>query len=214
VSDALVITGAAVRGHALVVDFQAFRTGSIALPPLVVAGRRITGLSVRISSLLDIANDAGLEPALPPLAVPGTLWVVVAAVMIVLAVAALVVAATRARSSRMALAQSARRQYARWVTARALKRISATMTGRAALAAAARETRTFLDAAFGLHCRAFVPRDFGEAVFPPDVAPDTGPRLERLFRRCDTLRFSGESVSDEAVAALLADIASLIASAK
>lgn len=204
----------------LIVDFQCWRTGVVALPPVNVAGKVVEGMEVRVASLLE-GKDAQtvLSPPAPPLAAPGTLWIVSGATTLLITAAALLIFfVLRGGIFFASLGRRRRRWRALRVIRKALKKISLqmekdTLNLSAAIAGAALELRRFLEVYCGVNCRSLVPAEFLQMEFPAGAMPgeQCSPRyFASFFTRCDTARFSGETISRAAVKALLSEVEAFV----
>jgi hypothetical protein len=205
----------------LLIDFQAFAPGLIPLPPVEIASRSFTGLEIRVASILESDEDLVLSPPASPLAVPGTVLVIYGAVFAVIVFILGVVFGGfwygkhldyfRARSLRRRTLRNIRRILRRIRIA-----LGKNKTGEGeALTLVSSEFRTFLSCFSGMNCRAMVPGEFLRLppLFPPEEgkAPsDTGGFLRDLFRRCDTLRFSGGAIDCGTAIGILEDIQNFV----
>jgi hypothetical protein len=186
----------------LLIDFQAFAPGIIPLPPVEIAARSFTGLEVRVMSILESGGALVLSPPAPPLAVPGTVPVIYGAVF---AATVLILGAVFGGlwcGNHLDYLRTRRlRRRALRNMGRTLRRLRFALgrnkTGEGeALTLVSLEFRNFLSRLSGVNCRAMVPGEFPglSSLFSPEegkVPPGTGEFLRDLFRRCDTLRFSG-----------------------
>jgi hypothetical protein len=199
----------------LLVDFTAFAPGTLELPPFPELG--LSGLTVNITSILG-SDSEGLvlsNPA-PPLAAPGTMFIIYGTVTgIILLFFALVGGRMWSRRHLGALLEKWRQQR----LIRLMKKVegrlrlslvkgypgSENYSGTLTLLSG--EFRTFLGYFSGLNCRAMTAGEFFD--FPPLIpsippAPVLrGEYLGTLFRCFDRLRFSGEGIEKEAVLGIL-----------
>jgi hypothetical protein len=213
----LVITRVEVerRGAAamLLVDFQAYVPGTIALPPLEIASHTFAGLEVTISSILSV-EQRGMVLSGPaePLVAPGTAALIYGAILgLLLLLLALTLGSLWGRTRLSDWAERLKRQRVIRAMGRTLKRLRAFSPGGdlEILETLSRDFRVFLGMLTGINCRAMVPSELlaldglgaGAALRPEAVAD--------LFRRCDALRFSGADVERETVFALLDDFKTL-----
>jgi hypothetical protein len=203
------------RGAAamLLVDFQAYLPGRISLPPIEIASHTFAGLEVTISSILSVERQGMILSApAEPLAAPGTAALIYGAILgIILLFLALALGGVWGRTRLRSFAERLKRQRVIRAMGRTLKRLRAASPGGdlAIPETLSRDFRVFLGILTGINCRAMVP---GEFLALDSLAPGAGLRPETvadLFRRCDTLRFSGEGMEREAVFALLDDFKSL-----
>ncbi|GHV11824.1 hypothetical protein FACS189491_03750 [Spirochaetia bacterium] len=205
----------------LLVDFTAFAPGTLEFPPLPELG--LSGLTVNITSILG-SDSEGLvlsNPA-PPLAAPGTIFIIYGTVIgITLLIFALAGGRMWSRRHLGALLEKWRRQRLLRLMKKVEERLrlnlvkgspgSENYSGTLTLLSG--EFRTFLGYFSGLNCRAMTAGEF----FAEDEALNkalgntlgetglvlTGEYLGTLFRRFDRLRFSGEGIEKEAVLGIL-----------
>ncbi|MDR3122596.1 MAG: hypothetical protein LBU16_02305 [Treponema sp.] len=203
------------RGAAamLLVDFQAYAPGTIALPPIEIASHTFAGLEVTISSILSMEQQGMvLSGPAEPLAAPGTAALIYGASLgILLLLLALTLGSMWGRTGLRDFAERLRRRRVIRAMGRTLKRLRAAPPGgdRAILETLSRDFRVFLGTLTGINCRAMVPSEF---LALDSLGPIAALRLEAvadLFRRCDALRFSGEGIEREAVFALLDEFKTL-----
>jgi hypothetical protein len=210
----------------LLIDFQAYTPGIIEIPPLEIASYTFTGLKVTISSILSLEQQGMVlsEPA-EPLTAPGT------AVMIygtILGIIFLLLGATvgsfwgktrfetfltRLKRRRLMRTMGKNLRRLRSGLVRDTNETASGQDGREAkaLGVLSSEFRIYLGMLTGINCRSMVPREFlSLPILPPGEAL-SGNFLSELFRRCDTLRFSGEGIDRDAVLALVDDFAGFIA---
>ncbi|MDR3276005.1 MAG: hypothetical protein LBT11_02145 [Treponema sp.] len=182
-------------GARLLVDFRAYAPGTHALPDIEIASLSFKGLELHVASILEAGGQAMvLSGPLAPLAVPGSLGLVYAAVIgFVLLIAG---GAFMGRWGLPGLRRLRARRKRRRTIRGAGKRLDRLREGlgeggggAAALDGLSSEFRTLLSFLSGVDCQSLVPREF--AVVPA-LAEGYGPDFYgEIFRRCDTLRFSG-----------------------
>jgi hypothetical protein len=203
------------RGAAatLLVDFQAYVPGRVTLPPIEIASHTFSGLEVTISSILP-AERQGMILSGPaePLAAPGTAALIYGSVLgILLLLLALTLGSVWGRTRLRYFAERFKRRRVIRAMGRTLKRLRAASPGRDSEIPEilSRDFRVFLGIFTGTNCQAMVPSEFlaldnlGGAARPEAVAD--------LFRRCDTLRFSGRDIGRDAALALLDEFKALAA---
>jgi hypothetical protein len=209
------------EGARLLIDFQAFAPGLIPLPPVEIASRSFTGLEVRVASILESDEDLVLSPPAPPLAVPGTVLIIYGAVFagIVVILGAVFGGIWYGNHLDYLRIRGLRRRALRnmWRMLRRLRfALGKNKTGEGeALTLVSSEFRNFLSCFSGMNCRAMVPGEFLELppLFPPEEgkAPfDTSGFLRDLFRRCDTLRFSGGVINRKITLDVMEDIRNFV----
>jgi hypothetical protein len=205
----------------LLIDFQAFAPGLIPLPPVEIASRNFTGLEVRVTSILESDEDLVLSPPASPLAVPGTVLVIYGAVFAVIAVILGAVFGGFWYRNHLDYfrTRGLRRRALRnmWRTLRRVRSaLGKNKTGEGeALTLVSLEFRNFLSCFSGMNCRAMVPGEFLRlsSLFPPEeetALSGTGGFLRDLFRRCDTLRFSGGVIDRGTILGIMEDIRNFV----
>jgi hypothetical protein len=190
----------------LLVDFEAYAPGRMALPPIEIASHTFSGLEVTITSILS-GEQRGMvlsEPA-KPLAAPGTAVMIYGTILgIICLLLALTLGGFWGKTRLRNFGERIRRRRVIRAMGRTIKRLRGAGGGEGEiLEALSGEFRTFRGILTGTNCRAMVPREFlalpalgsGDALSPE--------ALSDLFRRCDTLRFSGAGIEREAVFTLL-----------
>ncbi|WP_010257912.1 hypothetical protein [Treponema primitia] len=196
--------GTAVR---LLVDFQAYVPGLILLPPIEIASHTFTGLEVNISSILSV-EQRGMVLSGPaePLTAPGTAVMIYGTILgIILLLLALTLGGFWGKTRLGNFAERLRRRQVIRAMGKSLRRLRNTEAGKEGetLEALSGEFRSFLGILTGTNCRAMVPREL-LALPALGTADGLSPAaISDLFRRCDTLRFSGESIERELVSGLL-----------
>jgi hypothetical protein len=204
--------GASVR---LLIDFQAFIPGRIALPPIEIAFKEngashtFTGLEVTVSSILQAEGMVLSEP-LEPLAAPGTAALIYGTILgIILLFLALTLTGFRGKIRLRDFAERWRRRRVIRAMERNIKRLLAALAAAAAgregeiLETLSGEFRTCLGVLTGINCRAMVPGEFLALPALGDRLALSPAALSELFRRCDTLRFSGAGIEPAAAGRLL-----------
>ncbi len=207
----------------LLIDFQAYAPGQLQFPPLKIGGYEFTGLDVRISSILESGGkgDMVLSDAAPPMAVPGTIVIIYGSIAgIILAVLMLIFTWIWG----VPHIRSVRKWRYRKLVLRSLQRslhkmrnsiIKNGLSGNSVLTGLSQDFRKFLLFFTQANCFTMVPKEFlslprmmdpgtlkgGEVyIFEhPDV-------LYRIFKKCDDLRFSGDTYGTENVLSVLDDI--------
>jgi hypothetical protein len=213
----------------LLIDFQAYAPGIIELPPIEIASHTFTGLEITISSILDTRPQGMvLSGPAPPLSAPGTAVMIYGTTLGIIGFFLLVVLGriwglprlrrlgTRLRRRRMirSMGKILRRLRNTLVKDKSATGVAGGPEGEI-LGRVSREFRTFLGLLSGMNCRAMVPREFLDlpflAGFPEDQDEAlSGTFLCDIFRRCDTLRFSGAGIEGAAVIGVLDDFKRII----
>jgi len=221
--DDIVIHNIEIKNGRLIIDFQAFRTGIISLPPVLIGGLEISGLEVKVSSLIESGNPAALSPFERPLNVPGTLWIIVlATVIIIAAITVVLILFFYGGRFFLNLRGGIRQQYIMLTTMRFIKKLRLSVkkentAPQTALGEITTMLRIFLDRYFGLNCRSMVPSEFLAVTLPPGrKAQDkyTPEYFFNFFTRCDTMRFSGQDVSMETVRGIIDEVEAFVKAQK
>ncbi|MDR3325381.1 MAG: hypothetical protein LBS82_05290, partial [Spirochaetaceae bacterium] len=217
----VVIHSISIERGRLIVDFQPFRTGVVDLPPIVVHGQTVSGLAARVSSILeDSGGSTVLSAAALPLNAPGALWIISALVFAVLLAAALaLVFLFHGGSFFVKLKRKLRHRRTIRQMQRSIKGLKTNLDknnigAQTALTGITNELRTFMDAYFNIRCRSMVPREFLDIAFPAglDVGEPYTPRyFHQFFTNCDTIRFSGETVSAASVQDIVGQVERFVA---
>jgi len=192
----LEVRGAETR---ILADFSAYAPGLVDFPRIEFGPYAVSGLRVRIASILDPDEAAPpLAPPLDALSPPGTAMMVYGTLIIVfLSLALLVVGAVRGVPA-LRHYRAARRRKLAW---RRLRRVLSQLgqaleqdtevAGNELAARLNASFRAYLGARIGVSCLALSPREFTSLK---SLLPEEGQDavLESIFRRCDELRFGHE----------------------
>jgi hypothetical protein len=210
-----------IRGGAgqLFIDFTAYAPGLLHLPPIVIPSRTLNDLHVEISSILEEGNEGKVlsDPA-PPLAVPGTSFLIYGTIAALLILLLLILGG----------GLWSRTYFKGWLDRWKRRRLIASIAslerrlrrnlqkGKSQdygelLTFLSGELRTFLGLFTGLNCRAMTAGEL--TMLPPlevtgrnDSALLGGEYLGRLFRRWDNLRYSGTVIDKENIFAVLDEL--------
>lgn len=199
------------------IDFTAFAPGEVPLPTLELGGVRLSGLRVKITSVLE-KGATELSPPEDPLTAPGTYLLIYGAVLAVLAAGAGTVFFI-AKGLPLLSAYLERRR--RGLAAKALRRVLArlesegsTMDRREFLTVLFKELRGYLTYRTGANCLALTARELPSALAADSIAPRFSPEdlsfLEELFRRGDAVRFGAASVSETELRDALRGVGELV----
>jgi hypothetical protein len=207
------------RGRRVIIDFQAFRTGAVPLPPIPFDGSELRGLQVNVASILDAENVPSiLFPEAGLLSAPGTLWVMTALAAIALLALAFIALLYAKGGAIFENAVGVLR--ARFL----LRRINSCMrrlerrlrlgqiTEREALAALSGGLRAFLSRFWMLPCYALSAEEFLWLEIPPAPAGGNEPlsALCGFFKKCDGIRFGGAELTPQAVNAVRSEAEAII----
>jgi hypothetical protein len=200
-------------GARLLIDFQAYAPGRIELPAIEIAFKEngasytFTGLAVTVSSILQMEHQGMvLSGPAEPLAAPGTSVLIYGAILgIILLFLALTLGGVWGKARLRNAAERWRRRRVIRAMGRSIKRLRAAEAGREGetLETLSGEFRMCLGFLTGINCRAMVPREFLALPALGDDSALSPAALSELFRRCDTLRFSGAGIPQDAVWKLL-----------
>jgi hypothetical protein len=208
------------RGDAsrLLIDFIPYAPGILALPPLEFSSLgaalpTLSGLEVQIASILDPSQMFLSEPA-PPLAVPGTSFLIYGTLALVIALFFLGIPLSiwiRNHSGEFWLRFRRRRllggmgKFLRRLTQEC--NIDKSADPAFCLSRLSGELREFLSLFTGVNCRSLTAGEFLVSSTHPALPPA---RLSGLFRSWDTLRFSGQGMKMEDLFRALGETEKLI----
>jgi hypothetical protein len=204
----------------LIVDFQVFKTGIVQIPPIVIAGETLQGLEVQVSSILEESGDLTiLSPAEQPLNAPGTIWIITSIVLTVIFIVAFLFLFVFKGSAFLSdLKRKLRNRRIIHQTQKSIKKLKINLDkknigARAALDGIATELRLFLDNYFNIHCLSMSPPEFLKLSFPASCLAQeySANYFYEFFMKCDTIRFSGAAVSEEAVREIIVEVETLVA---
>jgi hypothetical protein len=210
------------QGRRVIVDFQAFRTGVVPLPPIPFGDREIKGLQVNIASILDSKKSTlTLSPAAGPIAAPGTFWIITAfSVFTVTALLALVLLYAKSGVLFSNMRNTLRTRFLLyWINAR-LRRVEkhlrlGKLSEKEALSGLSNEVRDFLSRFWMQPCYAMTSEEFLSLSIPG--AADSGKLMSDIcafFKRCDKIRFGGPPVESGGNAAVSETVSAICSEAK
>jgi hypothetical protein len=196
----------------LLIDFIPYAPGIIGLPPLELSAAGgeplvVTGLKVRVASILDSSSMA-LSPSAPPIAAPGTSLLIYGSSVLIL----LVLLGIGGMGRLGKLREGFRRRRLIRVMERALRRGKVRLhrsppdprEQKKLLAGLIGEFRKFLTLYTGINCHALTPSETG-------ILPGAASSLGGLFRRWDTLRFSGHAPAEGEILSTLDEAGAFVA---
>ena len=200
-------------GSRLIVEFTAYTTGILELPPIAIAGEVFSGLKVEISSVLERdASGKVLSGPAPPLAIPGTSLLVYGTIISILC----------SLSIAFWVLFWGRKRIKGWLAAWERKRLLNGMRGiekrlrrslargddtcRNILDALSREFRGFLSHFTGESCRAMTASEFANTELRLN-----GEFLKDFFWRCDGIRFGGNEINKNDAMSILDDLKQFLA---
>ena len=199
----------------LLVDFKAFAPGIQRLPPIVIGSRRYSELEVTIASILETGGGSLiLSPPAPALTPPGTFTLIYGGIFGLLF---LVLALTGMGIWGIPGLRRLRERLRRRRVIRGMEksrrlllvqlRRDAAGGEEAALSRLAARFRDFLAFFTGMNCRAMTSAEF---LRIPPLSPSSrllsGPALQDLFSRWDTLRFRGLRIDRETALQLFEEV--------
>jgi hypothetical protein len=200
-------------GSRLTVEFTAYATGILELPPIAVSGEVFSGLKIEISSVLEQgASGAILSGPALPLAIPGTSLLVygtVISILFSLSLAFWILFWGRARIKGWLSSWKKKRLLAGML--RIEKRLRKTLskgedTYRNILDALSREFRGFLSHFTGERCLAMTASEFANIELQINRE-----FLKDFFRRCDGVRFGGGEINKNDALSMLDDLKQFLA---
>ncbi|MDR2601394.1 MAG: hypothetical protein LBC53_02935 [Spirochaetaceae bacterium] len=185
----------------ITVTFQAWRTGAVMFPAIIIGGEKLSGLQANINSVLEKEGASiALLPQKEPLAAPGAFWIISLFVFIIFIFAALVVfVIIYGKNIYKILYDSSKVRRPRARVMRSIKKLKNKLkkdriqTGEF-LAAICREFRVFISILHTIDCYALTPNEF----YGLNIAGRR--RLSAFLSSADEMRFSGrERGKDEAL---------------
>jgi hypothetical protein len=223
------------RGRRVIIEFQAFRTGLVPLPPIQLSGgAELKGLQVNIASILDSEKGSmTLSPSAGLLSAPGTFWIITAFSILSIIVLSVLVLLWAKGGTLFAGAGDMLRTHLllHWINSR-LRRLEkrfelGQITEKDALSTLSSELRVFLSRFWKQPCYAMSAEEFLYFELPGRAA--TGekanlgktvsvstknkrflPALSYFFGRCDGIRFAADTVTREAVRSVYAEAKYLV----
>jgi hypothetical protein len=223
------------QGRRVIIEFQAFRTGVVPLPPIQLSGGvELKGLQVNIASILDSEKGSmTLSPSAGLLSAPGTFWIITAfSILIVLVLSILVLLWVKGGVLFAGAGAALRtRLLLHWINRR-LHRLEkrfelGQITEKDALSTLSSELRVFLSRFWKRPCYAVSAEEFryfelpgraaagkkadsGETVYDGTKNTRFLPALSYFFGRCDGIRFAAATITREAVRSVYAEAKSLV----
>ncbi|MDR1428800.1 MAG: hypothetical protein LBI85_00795 [Spirochaetaceae bacterium] len=195
-------------GLRLIIDFEAYRTGWVEFPPIVIGSQKITGLGAEISSLLEAGEEGRLlSPAAQALPVPGTVLMVYGfsggALVCIIAFSLLSAGLVKNRDE---AGRRFRRKKALRIMRKAIRRLKDEMAradfspplGGELLGKLSLALRRFLSDMLGVNCLSLVPSEFsgldfertGDGLYGDGLyIAENLDFLASFFSRSDSLRF-------------------------
>jgi hypothetical protein len=203
-------------GSFLTIEFSAYTTGTLELPPFEVGREVFSGLKVEISSIL-VTDESGmvLSGPAPPLALPGTSLLVygtvsTAILLMLLAIWSMVWGRKRIKGW-LALWKRKRLIVSMMVTEKRLnKALAKGVSCREILDTLSAEFRSFLTQLTGENCRAMTAAEIGLLKTMGEETVMGNEFLGNFFHTCDTLRFSGLEIKSDETLAMLGDLKGFI----
>jgi hypothetical protein len=198
-------------GSRLLIEFTAFLPGIHELPVIEIGGMTFSGLSVKISSIIDPDKPVlELSGPAPSLAIPGTAMMIYGAIA---AFAVLVLLSVWFLFYGRRYLKGWSAKWRRWnlfisikmLEKRLYKRLLKGGNNREIIDKLSAEFRAFLSYLSGKNCRAMTAGELERLPAWFDCV-----FLGKFFRRCDDLRFSGGSVNREDVFRLLSEMRNYI----
>lgn len=200
----------------MIIDFAAYVPGLVDFPKISIGSRSLGGLQIRISSILESSNPSQpLSPPEGPMMAPGTgaLMYGSGTVLLLILLGALFLF-LRGKPWINAYKERRRKNLALRSLRRILDTLLAelergTMVSGELLTILNAELRSFLTFRFGFNFLSLTPREFNR--LPEGILPgETVDFLRSLFKDCDDLRFSGQTVGPEKLKTLLVSVYSFV----
>jgi hypothetical protein len=221
------------RGRRVIVEFQAFRTGIVPLPPIQLpGGSELKGLQVNIASILDSEKGSmTLSPSAGLMSAPGTFWIITAfSLLFVIVLTAIVLLWVKGGAAFAGIRNALRTHILLHCINVRLRRLEKQLelgqfTERQALSMLSSEIRAFLSRFWMRSCYAVSAEEFlyfdlprqGAPAMKAGVAESGDTKGEQLlstlssfFGRCDEIRFAAAMITRETVRAVCAEAKSLV----
>jgi hypothetical protein len=221
------------RGRRVIIEFQAFRTGVVPLPPIAISGGiELKGLQVNIASILDSEKGSmTLSPSAGLLSAPGTFWIITAfSMLFVIVLAAFVLLCLKGGALFAGARDALRTRLLLYRINARLRRLERRLelgqiTEKDALSMLSGELRAFLSRFWKRPCYALSAEEFlyfelpeqGAAGGKPDGDTEKSrqksrllPTLSSFFGRCDEVRFAASAITREAVASVCGEARTLV----
>jgi hypothetical protein len=198
-------------GSRLLIEFTSFVPGIHELPVIEVGGMTFSGLSVKISSIIDPDKPVlELSGPAPSLAIPGTAMMIYGAITVFAVFASLAVWFLFNGRRYLNVWSAKWRQWSLFISMKMLekhlyKKLFKGGNNREIIDKLSTEFRAFLSYLSGKNCRAMTAGELEKLPAWFDCV-----FLGKFFRCCDDLRFSGGSVNREDVFSLLSDMRNYI----
>jgi hypothetical protein len=204
----------------LLIDFQAYVPGVVKLPPIEIASYTFRDFEVNITSILGSSDQRDLVLSGPadPLVAPGTAMMIYGTILLLIGgLLALTLGRFWGKTRFPVLKERFRRRQIIRAMGKNLRRLRNSLSKeksglltegnseRKILAELSQEFRTFMGLLTRENCRAMVPREFLSLPSLGGGEYLAGDFISSLFRRCDTLRFSGSTAEKNTVLDLLDD---------
>ncbi|GHT49142.1 hypothetical protein FACS1894102_3400 [Spirochaetia bacterium] len=215
----------------LFIDFQAYRTGKIKLPTILIGEEKLSGLQVQISSLLESGNSAMAlsEPALP-LAASGTFWIITIIIFSILLSLLLIYFFWKKGEKLFELLNTNMKSfflvYSMFLFIKRLQKHleKGKILPLQAISNLSSRLRVFFSKLWKIQCIAMVPEEFLVVEIKPENLPqgmkerqfedDVKKQLYDYFKTCDSLRFSGETIMLESVNEIISNAKNILLTIK
>jgi hypothetical protein len=217
-------------GKNLIIDFQAYRTGIVTLPVILIDKEKFSGIQVVVASLIDSGNSsmALSHPALP-LAAEGTFWIITTIVLSITG-AFLVIGFLWKRWGLfiIGLNTNLKSYYLLFVIFRIIKKTKKNLSkekieGLETITILSGELRKFFSLFWNIPCISMVPEEFLTIQIDnsknyksiqndkiSEVQTDLRIDLCSFFKTCDSLRFSGEGITVETANKIIEDAKNIL----
>jgi hypothetical protein len=203
-------------GSYLTIEFSAYAPGTLELPPLEIAGEIYSGLKVEISSIL-ATDESGmvLSGPAPPLALPGTSFMVygtLSATILIMLLAIWSMVWGRKRIENWLAALKRKRLLVSMlaIEKRLQRALAKGVPCRKILDVLSAEFRSFLSNLTGENYRSMTAAEIGLLQTMGEQTNMGGEFLGRFFNNCDALRFSGREINGDETLAMLGDMRSFV----
>jgi hypothetical protein len=194
------------RGRRVIIEFQAFRTGTTRLPPIPFGDRELKGLQVNVASILDSEKGVmTLSPSAGLIVAPGTFWIITAFfAAIIIALLAVVLLYAKGSAFFCNMRNTLReRLLLHWINAWLRRMENRFRLGRIpekeALSSLSNGIRVFLSRFWMQPCYAMSAEEFLNLRIPGITdSVELMTELCAFFKRCDEIRFGCAEFGAEA----------------
>ncbi|GMO45435.1 MAG: hypothetical protein Ta2G_00320 [Termitinemataceae bacterium] len=193
----------------LIIEFQAYRTGTVSVPPIIIGEQKLSGLQVHISSLIEAGNSTMvLSAPAAPLASEGTFFIITTIILGVILVFLLIYFFWKHGFKLfLFLNTNAKAFFLIYSISIFIKHLQKNLAKDKiehlqAIRDLSSHLRIFFSKLLDIQCTAMVSDEFLSLEIPYDNKEAVQGLKECLcdfFKKGDSLRFSGEAITSDSV---------------